>query len=75
MASTGTPASTVSMFRTAMNLATVPPPPWSTLPSSEDRQITFLEANIRRTLPMISAEASLEPDLPRLPVNLQMATP
>ena len=34
MLSTGTPASMVSMLRLAMYLATVPPPPASTLPSS-----------------------------------------
>lgn len=72
---TGTPISTVSTLCCAMNFATVPPPPPSTLPSSAVCQITPFASKRLRTYPTYSALASLEPDLPLAPVNLVSATP
>ena len=54
---------------------TVPPPPWSVLPSSASCQITWFSSKIRRTFPTTSAEASEAPDLPRAPVYLLRQTP
>ena len=75
MDSTGTPASRVSMFRSAMNMATVPPPPASTLPSSAICQTTSARSSTPRTYATSSAEASEAPDLPRAPVYLHRPMP
>ena len=75
MFSTGTPASTVTMFRFAMYAATVPPPPWSTLPRVAICHRTPLSSKVLRTWSMASAEASEAPPLPRDPVYLQMLMP
>ena len=58
-----------------MIYAMVPPPPRSTLPSSAVWYVTLLDSITRRIKPIYSALASLEPDLPRDPVNLLNTTP
>ena len=75
MEMTGTPISTVSMFILAINFATVPPPPTSTFPSSPVCQTTPFSLNNFLISPTNSAEASLEPPLPRDPVNFVSPAP
>ena len=53
----------------------VPPPPTSTLPSSEVCQSTPPSSIIARICAIYSALASLEPPLPPRPVNLLKHTP
>ena len=65
----------VSTLRFAINCATVPPPPASTLPSSVICHATSASFNIFLIFATNSAFASDVPDFPRAPVNLENATP
>ena len=72
---TGTPMSTVSTLNWETNMATVPPPPWSTLPSSPVCQVTLARSRIPPTKAINSAEASLVEDFPLAPVYLVRTGP
>ena len=69
------PQSTTSQPQSASMKAMVPPPPWSTLPSSPICQATPASLKIFRTFWMNSLLASLLPPFPRAPVYLVRATP
>ena len=72
---TGTPTSITSTSKLAMNIATVPPPPPSTLPSSPVCHRIFLLSKVLRISAINSAEASDVPALPRAPVYFITPTP
>ena len=75
MERTGTPTSITSTLRFAIYIATVPPPPASTLPSSPLCHKTPFDSRRFLTKLTYSAEASDVPPLPLAPVNLVTQTP
>ena len=75
MERTGTPTSIVSISRFATYIATVPPPPASTLPSSPLCHKTSLLSRSDLTQLTNSALASLVPALPLEPVYFVTQTP
>ena len=73
--SIGTPMSTVSTSFFETYFATVPPPPWSTLPSSPVYQATPASSRMSVTKAISSAPASFVALLPREPVYFVTHTP